>query len=105
MKRTKMVDYQSCDLCDNPEETTVRCDICHKYLCNTHQQIYPWADQVYWFCAKHFHLVHSIIEQTKIPIGFVVYKLTATALNIYTERKFAEGGYSALWKDEWQRQV
>jgi len=101
MERTKVVTYQSCDLCDNPEETNASCYICHKYLCHNHQYPYHWGDQVYTFCSEHFALVSLIISQTGIPIGFVVYKLTAKVPNILREKEFSERGYSKLWKEEW----
>lgn len=106
MERTKLVTYQSCDLCDNPEETQAACDICHKYLCASHSRVYPWGDQLYYFCSKHYELVNSIIKETGIPIGFVVYKLTVPAggENYYHEQEFI-AHYAARWKDEWRQQV
>lgn len=105
MERTKPVTYQSCDLCENPEETGTKCDICGKYLCHEHQHRYLWGDQEYFFCANHFDLVRSIIEETRIPIGFVVSKLSGRALGSYMEKQFVEAGYSELWKEEWVPQV
>ena len=101
MKRTRTVEYQSCDLCDNPEETTRVCDICHKYVCREHSRAYPWGDQIYYFCSQHFRLVESIIGETGIPMGFVVAKLTGK-MSGYTEKQFTERGYAALWNAEWE---
>lgn len=81
--------YERCDICGKPDET-VR---------------YPWGDQMYYFCPQHSKLVRSIINETNIPIGFVVEKLTGKPLNSYLEKQFVERGYATLWRDEWKEQV
>lgn len=100
MQRTKTITYQSCDLCDSPDEAKGKCDICGKWLCSEHYYGQPWADQYYSFCLEHIQLVMSIIKQTGIPIGYVVYKLTPQVPLEYIEKKFKAKGYDRLWKNE-----
>jgi len=104
VKRTKEITYDSCDLCDSEEKAKGQCDICEKYLCSNHHNFYPWGDQMYEFCPKHYELVSSIIKETEIPIGFVVNKLT-NKMTPSLEKQFIERGYDKLWKEEWLKQI
>ena len=97
MKRTKIVVYNSCDLCDSIEEAKGQCDICGKYLCAKHCQNYPWGDQEYQFCSEHYAIVQDIIKKTGIPIGFVVPKLKGEGLG-YMKDLWNERGYEDLWR-------
>lgn len=100
MDRTKVVIYQSCDLCGSEEEAKGRCNICDRYLCSEHYNPYPWADQLYAFCPEHYKIVYDKIKATRIPIGFVVDKLKGLPLSEYNQRIWDERGYEPLWRKE-----
>ena len=102
MQRVRTITYQSCDLCDSLDEAIGKCEICNKYLCKEHYHRRAWGDQEYSFCFEHLKLVSSIIKQTGIPIGFVVYKLTPQVPLTYLEDMFKEQGYDKLWREGWE---
>jgi len=102
VKRTAMMEYNSCDLCDDRDVTILKCDVCGKYLCKSHNCPFPWSDQLYNFCPKHHSLVTDIVNSTGIPIGFVVGKLRPEPLSQSVEKMFQDRGYAANWNDEWK---
>jgi len=106
MKQTKIVTYRSCDLCNGLQEAVGQCSICGKDLCQKHfcrQQCPILLAHSYGFCLNHYVLVHSIIEQTEIPIVHIINKLSDTP-NISLTQEF-DARYAPSWKQEWETQV
>lgn len=98
MKRTKQIEYNSCDLCDSEDKAVGKCDICDKYLCELHNRNFPWRDQMYQFCSEHLNVVSKIVEETGIPIGFIVTKLRGEILPSYRQDMWNKRGYEEKWK-------
>lgn len=98
-KRTKVVEYDSCDFCGDIEPARGQCGICDKYYCKVHGELYPWADQGYEFCYDHYQLVSGIVKNTGIPMGFIERKLRGEEFSSYVKQQWDERGYEKIWRD------